>query len=299
MLYRNTDDTTVQHRKPDYIARVNPEGKFTFKNLSAGTYKIYALKDNDGGKTYNSKIEMFAFYDSTITLTDTVSPVTLYAYEEEKDNRKKGVTTKSLPEKKLKYTTSLENASQSLLSDLDITFNRPIKTFDAEKIIITDSTFKKIQGSSISLDSTNKIFTIKATWAEDAVYRLIIDKTAVTDTLNSQLIKSDTIKFKSKKIADYGTLLVRFANIDLAKHPVLQFVKGEEVFKSVPITANTWNDKLFEPGEYELRILFDDNGNGKWDPGNYKLKRQPERAITIDKKLSIRANWDNERDVKL
>jgi len=76
-------------------------------------------------------------------------------------------------------------------------------------------------------------------------------------------------------------------------------MKGEELYKSVPITANTWSDKLFEPGEYELRILFDSNGNVKWDPGNYKLKQQPEQAITIDKKLSIKANWDNERDVKL
>jgi len=299
MLYRNTDDSTVQHRRPDYIARVNPEGKFAFRNLSPGTYKIYALKDNDGGKTYNSKIEMFAFYDSTITLSDSVKPVTLYAYEEEKDNRKKGAPIKTLPEKKLKYTTSLETFSQSLLDDLKITFNRPIKTFDAEKIQLTDSTFKKIEGSAISLDSTNKIFTIKTKWAEDGGYRLIIDKTAVTDTLNSQLAKSDTIKFKSKKIADYGSLLIRFANIDLSKHPVLQFMKGEELYKSVPITANTWSDKLFEPGEYELRILFDSNGNVKWDPGNYKLKRQPEQAITIDKKLSIKANWDNERDVKL
>ena len=33
--------------------------------------------------------------------------------------------------------------------------------------------------------------------------------------------------------------------------------------------------------------LFDSNNNGKWDPGNYKQKIQPEQAITIDKKLNI------------
>lgn len=299
LLYRDTDDTTVQHRKPDYIARCDSAGRFTFTNLSQDTYKIYALKDNDGGKTYNSKIEMFAFYDSTITITDSVPPVTLYAYAEEKDKKKTAVVTKALPEKKLKYTSSLESGTQGLLNDLVITFNRPIKTFDDQKIMLTDSLLKKIEAVSISLDSTNKIFTLKTKWTEDIDYRLLLDKTAVTDTLGSQLTKSDTLKFKTKKIADYGSILIRFANIDLTQHPVLQFVKSEEVYKAVPVTANTWSDKMFEPGEYELRILYDRNNNGKWDPGNYKQRVQPERAITLDKKLNIRANWDNERDVKL
>lgn len=53
MLYKDTDDTTVQHRKPDYVTRVNAKGNFRFRNLAAGTYKLYALKDNDGGKTYS------------------------------------------------------------------------------------------------------------------------------------------------------------------------------------------------------------------------------------------------------
>ena len=299
LLYRDTDDTTVQNRKPDYIAKSDSGGRFTFTNLSGGVYKIYALKDNDGGRTYNSKIETFAFYDSTITLTDSVQPVTLYAYNEEKDNRKKTTATKAPPEKKFKYTTSLATSTQGLLDDLTITFNRPIKTFDQQKIIVTDSLLNKIEDVNIKLDSANKIFTIKSKWKEDFDYRLILDKTAVTDTLGEQLTKSDTIKFKSKKTADYGSILIRFANFDLKKHPVLQFVKGEEIFKSIPLTGSTWTDKLFEPGEYELRILFDNNQNGKWDPGNYKKKLQPEQAITIDKKLNIRANWDNERDVKL
>lgn len=299
LLYRKADDTTVQHRKPDYIARCDSAGRFTFTNLSQGTYKVYGLKDNDGGKTYNSKTETFAFLDQEIAVTDSVSPVILYAYMEEKDNRKKGAITKSLPEKKLRYATSVSASGQGLLDSLVITFNRPIKTFDPQKIILTDSNLNKIEGSTISLDSTKKIFSIKTQWAEDLGYRLILDKAAVTDTLGDQLTKSDTIKFKSKKIADYGSITIRFANIDVKKHPVLQFVKGEEVFKSIPVTGSTWSDKMFEPGEYELRILFDDNNNGKWDPGNYKLKLQPEQAITIDRKLNIRANWDNERDVRL
>lgn len=302
MLYRDVPDSAVENRKPDYIAKLNGQGNFSFSNLSPGTYKLYALKDGDGGKTYNSAIEAFAFTDTAIVITDSVQPVTLYAYAEEKETRKTGTPTapKAGQDKKLKFTmlASVSN-TQSLLAPLELTFNRPIKNADETKIVLTDSSFKKIAGTTISLDSTSKILSLTVPWAEHFDYRLIIDKEALTDTLGGQLAETDTIAFRSKGKSDYGSLLLRFTNYDAAKHPVLQFFKGDEMIRSVPVTATTWGDKLVEPGEYELRVLYDENNNGKWDPGSYKEKRQPEKAITLAKKLSIRANWDNERDIEL
>ena len=87
MLYRNADDSAVQKRKPDYIARLNGDGSFNFINLPAGNFKIYALKDGDGGKTYNSKKELFAFADAAITVSAKTEPVLLYASAEEKESQ--------------------------------------------------------------------------------------------------------------------------------------------------------------------------------------------------------------------
>ncbi len=300
LLYKDVDDTTVQHRRPDYVARINAEGFFEFVHLAPGNYKLYALKDNDAGKTYNSPTEMFAFADTIITVPDTVASTTLYAYTAEKDVKK--VTPAPAlknADKKLKYTPSAGGGStQSLLSGLDVIFNRRLKTMDAAKIFLTDTLYKKIEGTSISLDSTGKIISIQNKWTEGFNYRLLIDKEAVTDTLGEQLAKSDTIKFAAKNESDYGNLLLRFSKLDTAKHVLLQFVKGEEIFKSVKLTGSRWSDKLFEPGEYELRILYDDNNNGQWDPGDYSRKKQPEKAITLDSKLTIKPNWENERDIK-
>jgi uncharacterized protein (DUF2141 family) len=302
ILYRNAHDSMVQTRKPDYLTKLDRDGNFTFTNLSEGQYKVYALKDGDGGKTYNSKIEVFAFYDTEIFVADSTKPVNLFAYAEEKDKKPAGTASsasKTAAVKNLKYTTSLISFQQDLLSNLDITFNRTIKTWDSTKIILTDTTNKIIPNVVSFLDSTKKIITLKAHWTEETAYRLLINKEAVTDTLNNLLAKSDTIRFKSKSKSDYGSLLLRFSNLDTSKHIVLQFLKNEEVVKSAVINAATWSDKLVEPGEYELRILYDSNRNGKWDPGSYSKKRQPEKAITLDKNLTIKANWDNERDIKL
>jgi len=58
--------------------------------------------------------------------------------------------------------------------------------------------------------------------------------------------------------------------------------------------------KLFEPGEYSLRIVLDENKNGIWDTGKFlREKRQPERIIFIERKVNVKANWDNEIDITL
>jgi hypothetical protein len=112
------------------------------------------------------------------------------------------------------------------------------------------------------------------------------------------LTKQDTIRFSAKQNIEYGNLLLRFSNLSSVVHPILQFIKEAEIYKTIPITSEQWSDKLFAPGEYELRIFFDTNNNGKWDPGSYAKKLQPEKTITLDSKLSIKANWDNEREIK-
>ncbi|MBL0357798.1 MAG: Ig-like domain-containing protein [Chitinophagaceae bacterium] len=303
MLYRNVPDSAVEKRKPDYIAKLNREGNFTFTNLSGGNYKVYALKDGDGGKTYNTAIETFAFNNDEIIINDSIKPVILYAYAEEKDVKKplsSGSGIKPALEKKLKFTAAANPANpQSLLKPLELSFNKPLKNVDEKKIQLTDSSFRKIGITDFYLDSTKRIISLNAKWTEEFDYALIVDKEAVADTTGGQLPKTDTIRFKSKSKTDYGSLLLRFTKYDAAKHPVLQFFKGEEMVRSVPVTGTAWSDKLVEPGEYELRILYDENNNGKWDPGNYKKKLQPEKAVTLSKKLSIRANWDNERDIEL
>jgi len=87
--------------------------------------------------------------------------------------------------------------------------------------------------------------------------------------------------------------------LDKSKNPVLQFVKDDVVISSYPLVSDTWNAPLFNPGEYEMRILFDDNKNGIWDPGNFAQKKQPEKVYSISQKLSIRQNFEKDVDIEL
>ena len=108
---------------------------------------------------------------------------------------------------------------------------------------------------------------IKTGWKEGTAYHLILEKEFATDTAGRQLLKTDTLSFVTKKKADYGSLELRFKNLDKYKHPVLQFVLNNQVIKSVPINGTVYSETLVLPGEYTLRVFDDVNKNGQWDTG--------------------------------
>lgn len=298
LLYRNADDSAVIKRKPDYIARLQGDGSFLFVNLPAGNFKLYALKDGDGSKTYNAKKELFAFADSDVTISEKTETAILFASALEKES---GPTKTSVagPAKKLNLIYPPGMQSQDLLTPFQLSFNNPLQTFEPAKLILTDTNYKPIPATSWSIDSTRTKISLAVNWQEEMQYRLIVDTTAVSDSAGNQLTKLDTIKFKTKAQADYANIVLRFSNIELNQNPVLQFLQGEEIKESHPLTTLEWRKKMMNPGQYTIRILFDDNKNGSWDPGDYSKKLQPEKAITLKDKLSLRANWDNERDIKL
>jgi hypothetical protein len=69
LLYKELADSAVVKHIPDYISRVNENGYFRIDNVRAGNYMLYALKDIDNSKNYNTPDEEFAFMDSSIIIS--------------------------------------------------------------------------------------------------------------------------------------------------------------------------------------------------------------------------------------
>jgi Bacterial Ig-like domain len=302
MLYRNAVDSTVTKFKPTYIAKIDGEGNFEFNNLPASSFKIYALKDGDGGKTYNAASELFAFSNTDVS-TLKKEDITLFAYAEQKETAPNTSTIKTITKtanaKKLKFTTNINNSKQDLLEPIEVRYSSPIKQFDNTKIYITDTLYNKIKNIKISTDSTLQKITLSNKWQADIPLILIIDSLAAIDSFGNKIIKNDTIRFFTKRVEEYGKLVLRFNELDISKNPVLEFLIGDDIKYSFPLLTKEWTNSMFNPGEYGIRILYDTDKNGKWTPGNYTKKLQPEKAVTLPQKLSVRADWENEREINL
>ena len=56
--------------------------------------------------------------------------------------------------------------------------------------------------------------------------------------------------------------------------------------------------EYLEPNPYQLRVILDDNENGKWDNGEFKNKILPEKIIFHTSKINLRKNWEI-RDINI
>lgn len=311
ILHKNLNDTAIQKLRPDYYTRLDSAGRFHFRYVAYGQYAVYVLP-NDYTKKYDDSTKMFAFLNEPVTISDTnvTGPVMMYAYNEYRSgentnnfgessqsnnnsNRKKAADTT------IKYSTSLEGGEQDLLSDLSIQFPQPVAQFDSAKISLTDTNYNRIPGYKIYTNTAYTNFRVEYPWKEGQFFKLVIQKDAFVDSTGKMLAKIDTLSFQTSSESSYGSILLNFINLDLNRNPVLQFVQSDKIVDSFSIAANRFYRKLYKPGDYQMRILYDDDKNLTWTPGSFALKRQPEIVINIPKRLTIKKNWDNEANVNL
>ncbi len=301
VLHTDFTDSAVTKSRPRYAARLDSAGNFTFRNLPRDSFAIYAIGEAGTMRRYTSPDQFFAFYDSAV-VSGSGRPVTLYAYKEEETKPKKPASTSSgqkggtPADKRLRYTTNLSNNQQDLLTDLRLTFELPLRNLDTIKIrLTTDSTFTPVTDYHVTTDSTGKELRLATAWKQGASYQLILDKDFGEDSTGRKLLRADTLEFNARKTTDYGQISIRVRNIDTAQNPVLQFVQSDKVVFSAPIKSGVFNQSLFLPGDYDLRILYDTNGNGKWDAGRFfEGKRQPELVKPIAQKINVKPDWENE-----
>ncbi len=307
VLHRSMDDSAVTKQMPRYYTRLDKDGNFTFRYLAPGQYNLFAIGEADGGKKYDQQSELIAFLNEPVTPGQT-KPVIMYAFSELADEPEeiskpaaaaKPASPRNKDDKRLKYATSLENGRQDILNDFVITFENPLASYDSSKLIFTDENFQPISRYSLLADTIPSKLIIKHQWEAGKKYNLILQKDFAADSIGNSITRTDTLDFMSKREVDYGGVRINVSNLDTNLHPILLFFKGEKQELAVPITTSRIQYKLFRPGEYQIRILYDSNNNGKWDTGNYWQKLQPERVVARKQSLNIRPNWDNEFEINL
>lgn len=85
-------------------------------------------------------------------------------------------------------------------------------------------------------------------------------------------------------------------NMDLStfKSPlVLEILQANKTIKSYSfVPSKKCVLPYLEAGEYQFRVILDENKNGIWDTGSLKDWQQPEKCLLFSNPIKVRSNWE-------
>ena len=75
--------------------------------------------------------------------------------------------------------------------------------------------------------------------------------------------------------------------------------KGDIVAKTFADGPREFEFRNLNPSRFMIRIIYDDNGNKKWDTGNFLRNQQPEKVHYVKTIIEAKANWEVEENILL
>lgn len=190
------------------------------------------------------------------------------------------------------------NGSLEAPDTITLEFNEPIRTivYDSIKLSIqVDTLFNPVPIKFETGDSLcNK--TLKVIFEKDfgATYKINLDSACIVSIygrVNDKFFK----KFELKKLEQYSNLYITFK--ENPENAILELMNGSEkvMYKSVLEDGEVAFQDV-TPGKYYLRMIIDENHNGKWDTGEFKSGTEPEPIYYFPKEINLPANWDVEQE---
>ena len=220
---------------------------------------------------------------------------------------------------KLSYDNGVKNDSVSLFyrynekNEMTIANNKGNSLAPQQDFVITSNFLvDKIQPEKWSLvsDSIKQEFTaeiseknpfeihIKSSFKEGKKYSLTIPKKTAYSFFESNK-ESKRFDFESDKIENYGDLLVTLENEPKQKFWIQLLSESGVIAYSKYGLEKQITFKSLKPGQYNLRILVDENENGIWDFADFADTIFAEPLFIFEKKIEVRPLWEIRETWKL
>ncbi len=168
----------------------------------------------------------------------------------------------------------------------------PIVAIDSSQFSMMDKDSVPIVDFTLKLDSLENKIQVDFKREADQTYKINILPDAITDFFGET---NDTLNYSlsTKSLTDFGNLRLQLDGA--VQYPIIVQLTDEKGQTKREIAAETAQEFVFntlEPTTYMIRVIFDSNGNQKWDTGNYLKKIQPERVSYYPDVIEMRANWE-------
>lgn len=148
-------------------------------------------------------------------------------------------------------------------------------------------------------EDPNKVrsYIINADWKQAQGYRLTIDNGTFTDIYHKRNNEFE-LDFEMPSSEAYGNLDLVLSNVQ-GNCIIMLYNEGyKKCFRTLNVnTDETIRIASLTPQEYYIKVIFDDNNNGKYDIGDLEEKIQPEAVGFWNEKIKVKANWDIKQEI--
>jgi hypothetical protein len=252
--------------------------------------KIYEIsKTKDTALVFMRNMD---FDSLRVAIYDNNKPVdTIYQLKGRKESFTRNLS--------FKYGINLDNRLKPN-TDLRVTANLPIEGFENELIALSQDSVN-VTNFTIQKDTSNtRSVLIKYRWRVGSKYQLVLNEAAFTDIYGDKN-KRTGINFEADKPENYSQLTLQVTIPDSSKRYVVELMdEAKTIVRSDPISKSTSIVyKNYLTGKYKVRIIYDDNRNGRWDSGNVRQKAQPENIWLYEKEITLRPNWEAEEPISI
>ncbi len=271
---------------------------FIFERFLAGDTLFYWIKDSMVYQQDTLKLHLnYQVTDSVMNYINYDDTLSLIYIEEVARRRRRQKDEEQEKEEFLGLSVNVRRGGRhDIYKKIRIIPDHPVASIDHSKInlFMKEDTVEYPQQFTIIADSMYlRRYFLDHSWEEGMNYRLFIEPDAFTGIYG---LSNDTvdIPFQIQYLDQYGRILLSIENVN--QQVVIQLMSDKEqlIRKKIYNQNGVVEFPFLEPGKYKLKVLYDDNRNGKWDTGRYFEKLQPERVKYYSGSIDVRANWDLE-----
>lgn len=206
------------------------------------------------------------------------------------------------------FASNVQSGVLPLNARPELTFYNPIDTSrsNLKKLQLKSKRDSIVESVPLNVAFASPLkLVIYNTLKEDVNYKVKIDSAIFYD-YHKRYNDSTELSFKLQSKTEFGKVTAKLL-FDKKQAYIVQLINArEEVVKedfiSIGLMASnavTVDFTGVPPGAYFLKVIYDDDGNKKWDTGNYLKNKQPEKVFIGSKQIKAMADWDVEEQFQV
>ncbi len=204
---------------------------------------------------------------------------------------------KEVRKESLAITSGTSNRGlQHLHIPLRFAADKPLQSVNPDSIEFfrkVDTLFVKQTFICTRDSSSVRAFRVESKWEEELQYQILLKPGTAFD-IYGHTNDSILLSFTTQKADYYGRILLTLAGGEYPMIVQLLNDKSQVVTSKIATVQGLVTFDFLAPGKYHLKSIYDRNGNGKWDTGNYLKHVQPEKIYLGSSPIDLRSSWDHE-----